>query len=65
MNKISAYITEASSYSIGNFVDLQMYGALEPFLVKLEQLVILQKELAHEEITTNVQLTSKTNQTLF
>jgi methyl-accepting chemotaxis protein len=65
MNKISAYMAEASSYSMGNFVDLQMYGALEPFLVKLGQLVVLQKKLAHEEIITNVQLTSQTNQTIF
>ena len=65
MNKISVYMAEASSYSMGNFVDLQMYGALEPFLLKLDQLVVLQKELAREEIITNEQLTSQTNQTLF
>jgi methyl-accepting chemotaxis protein len=64
MNKISAYMAEASSYSMGNFVDLQMYGALEPFMLKLDQLVVLQKELARKEITTNVELTSQTNQTL-
>ena len=64
MDKISAYMVEASSYSMGNFVDLQMYGALEPFLIKLEQLVVIQKELARKEITTNIQLTSQTNQTL-
>jgi len=65
MNKISDYMEEASSYSMGNFVDLQMYGALEPFLVKLDQLVVLQKKLAREEIITNEQLTSQTNQMLF
>jgi len=65
MNKISAYMAEASSYRMGNFVDLQMYGALEPFLLKLDQLVVLQKELARAEITTNVQLASQTNQTIF
>ena len=64
MNKISDYIAESSTYSMGNFVDLHMYGALEPFLIKLEQLVVLQKELAHEEIIINERLTSQTNQTL-
>lgn len=64
MNKISDYIAESSTYSMGNFVDLHMYGALEPFLIKLEQLVVLQKELAHEEIIINKRLTSQTNQTL-
>ena len=65
IDKISAYMAEASSYSMGNFVDLEMYGALEPFLLKLDQLVVVQKELAREEIETNQQLTSQTNQTLF
>jgi len=65
IEKISAYMAEASSYSMGSFVDLQMYGALEPFLLKLDQLVVLQKKLAREEIIANVQLASKTNQTLF
>lgn len=65
MNKISDYLAEASSYGMGNFVDLRMYGALEPFLLKLEQLVILQKKMAREEIIANEQLTSQTNQRLF
>jgi methyl-accepting chemotaxis protein len=65
MNKISGFIADESSYSMGNFVDLHMYEALEPFLVKLEQLVVLQKKLAREEIITNEQLTSQTNQMLF
>ena len=65
MNKISALMAEASSYSMGNFVDLRMYGALEPFLLKLEQLIILQKELAREEIIVNAELASTTNQMLF
>jgi len=65
MNKISAFMAEASSYSMGNFVDLHMYAALEPFLLKLDQLVVLQKELAREEILLNAELASKTNQMLF
>jgi len=65
IDTISAFMAEASSYSMGSFVDLQMYGALEPFLLKLDQLVLLQKELAREEIIVNGQLASKSNQTLF
>ncbi|NQY86696.1 MAG: methyl-accepting chemotaxis protein [Colwellia sp.] len=65
MDTISAFMVEASSYSMGSFVDLRMYGALEPFLLKLDQLVLLQKELARKEIIVNVQLASKSNQTLF
>ena len=65
IDTISAFMAEASSYSMGSFVDLRMYGALEPFLLKLDQLVLLQKELAREEIIVNGQLASKSNQTLF
>lgn len=65
IDKISAFIAEQSAYSMGNFVDLSMYAALEPFLLKLDQLVILQKELARKEIQINDQLASKTNQMLF
>lgn len=64
MNKISALMAEASPYAMGNFVDLYMYGALEPFLLKLDQLVILQKRLAREEIILNAELASKTNHML-
>jgi methyl-accepting chemotaxis protein len=64
MNKISALMAEESSYGMGNFVDLKMYRTLEPFLLKLDQLVILQKELAREEILLNTELASKTNQML-
>lgn len=65
MNTISVFMSEASSYSMGNFVDLQMYGALEPFLLKLDQLVLIQKELTHEEISLNAELATKTNKMLF
>jgi methyl-accepting chemotaxis protein len=63
-NKISAFMAEESSYNMGNFVDLYMYAALEPFLLKLDQLVVLQRELAREEILLNAKLASKTNQML-
>jgi len=60
--KISAYVTQASSYSMGNYVDLQMYTALEPFLLKLDELVLLQKQLTREDIENNQQLSAQTNQ---
>ena len=62
IEKISAYVTQASSYSMGNYVDLQMYTALEPFLVKLDELVLLQKQLTREDIENNQQLSAQTNQ---
>ena len=65
IDKISAYMIEASSYGMGNFVDLEMYGALEPFLLHLDQLVILQKALARKEIKANTKLAKQTNQTIF
>jgi len=62
IDKIENYIEQASSYSMGNYVDLQMYAALEPFLVKLDQLVLLQKQLAHEDIVISNELTKQINQ---
>ncbi|MCJ8274900.1 MAG: methyl-accepting chemotaxis protein [Psychrosphaera sp.] len=64
MDKIAGYMAQASSYSMGNFVDLQMYGALEPFLLKLDDLVTLQKQLASEQISLNRDLTANTNRLL-
>lgn len=62
IEKISEYIAQASSYSMSNYVDLEMYSALEPFLTQLDQLVLLQKQLAHESTTRNNQLSEQTNQ---
>lgn len=62
---IENFMKQASSYSMGNYVDLQMYSALEPFLVKLDQLVLLQKQLAHEDRLMNNKLTTQTNQVIF
>ncbi|WP_274620358.1 HAMP domain-containing protein [Colwellia maritima] len=58
---IADFITQASSYNMGNYVDLKMYAALEPFLLKLDQLVLLQKQLAHDDRLLNSALTAETN----
>lgn len=59
---IAAFMEEASSYSMGNYVDLKLYASLEPFLMKLEQLVLLQKKLAHEDRLMNEKFTEQTNE---
>ena len=43
IKKITDYIAQESSYSMGNYIDLHMYSVLEPFLIKLDELVLLQK----------------------
>jgi len=59
---ISGLIEEESSYGMGNYVDLKLYSALEPFLAKLDQLVLLQKKLAHEDSLESNKVTEQTNQ---
>ena len=65
IEKMESLIVDASSYGMGNYIDLRMYARLEPFLAKLDELVKLQKVLATESINTNKQLTSQTNQLTF
>lgn len=65
IDKITSYIEEQSSYSMGNYVDLKMYSALEPFLAKLDELVLLQKQLANEDVIKNNAIATKTNQIIF
>ena len=65
IEKIADFMEQESSYSMSNYVDLQMYAALEPFLVKLDQLVLLQKTLADEDSLINSKLSTHTNQILF
>ncbi|MFT5164009.1 MAG: methyl-accepting chemotaxis protein, partial [Alteromonadaceae bacterium] len=55
------YIQGASSYSMSNYVDLQMYPAFEPFLSGLDELVLLQKKLATDDITSNAQMVNDVN----
>tara|TARA_R110002050_G_scaffold102857_3_gene211739 strand:+ start:3702 stop:5324 length:1623 start_codon:yes stop_codon:yes gene_type:complete len=62
---IAGYIEQASSYDMGNYVDLKMYASLEPFLLKLDQLVLLQKQLAHDDSLLNSALTKEMNNIIF
>ena len=62
---IAGYIEQASSYDMGNYVDLKMYVSLEPFLLKLDQLVLLQKQLAHDDSLLNSALTKEMNNIIF
>lgn len=48
IEKLKGFIEEKSSYSMGSFVDLQLYPGIEPIIVLLEELNALQKELALE-----------------
>lgn len=64
VEKLSGYIEEASSYSMGNYVDLEMYAALEPFLGGIDKLIALQKQLASKEITSNAQTASDVNRVI-
>jgi methyl-accepting chemotaxis protein len=64
ITQITQYINEQSSYNMGSYVDLRMYPALEPFMLKLDELVLLQKQLARQDIVESNQVTEKTNQTL-
>jgi len=64
IGQILKYIEEQSSYNMGSYVDLRMYPALEPFMLKLDELVLLQKQLARQAIVDSNQVTENTNQTL-
>ena len=65
IDKIAEFVIEESSYSMGNYVDLKMYSALEPFLAKLDQLVLLQKQLAEESSAENNQNAKQANMITF
>ncbi|TQV87727.1 methyl-accepting chemotaxis protein [Aliikangiella coralliicola] len=62
VNKLSDYIDQESSYSMGNFVDLELYTTLDPFLTKLDELANLQEQLANQEILSNSQESTRANQ---
>ncbi|MFT4929868.1 MAG: methyl-accepting chemotaxis protein, partial [Phenylobacterium sp.] len=64
VDKLAGFIAQASSYSMSNYVDLQMYGELEPFLSGLDALVALQKQLASTEISHNAQASSDMNRVI-
>lgn len=65
INKIANFMEAKSSYNMGNYVDLKMYSALEPFLSKLDELVLLQKKLANDASVQSHDLATQTNQVIF
>lgn len=65
IDKIADLIEQESSYSMGNYIDLKLYSSIEPFLLKLDQLVLLQKQLANEDILLNNKLNKQTSQIIF
>ncbi|GAA5317549.1 MAG: methyl-accepting chemotaxis protein [Candidatus Pelagadaptatus aseana] len=48
IDKLQGFIEEKSSYSMGSFVDLQLYPGVEPMIGLLQQLKSLHKQLALE-----------------
>jgi methyl-accepting chemotaxis protein len=65
IDTIAAFMKEASSYSMGNYVDLKLYASLEPFLLKLKELVLLQKKLANEDRLLSDKYTKQTNRMIY
>lgn len=49
VNKLKGYIEEQSNYSMGGFIDLQLYPGIEPIIGLLQQLNALQEELANQD----------------
>lgn len=48
IRRLQSYIDEKSSYSMGSFVDLELYPGIEPVLDVLNELVVLQGDLAEQ-----------------
>jgi methyl-accepting chemotaxis protein len=46
--RLQQYIAEKSSYSMGSFVDLELYPGIEPVLLVLDELTAMQARLAAE-----------------
>jgi len=62
--KLRGYIEDKSSYSMGNFVDLELYPGIEPVLALLDELTSLQDELAVEAADHAEALAAAANNTL-
>lgn len=50
LKTLSGYIEERSAYSMGSFVDLTLYPGLDPILTLVEELILLQSELAQSSV---------------
>ncbi|MCW8998425.1 MAG: methyl-accepting chemotaxis protein, partial [Kangiellaceae bacterium] len=61
IEKLEGYIEQQSSYSMGNFVDLELYSSLDPLLDNLDKMVLLQKQLASTEMEETTSSASQLN----
>ena len=48
IGKVESYISEHESYSLGNYIDMELYPALTPAMQFLTELVQMQEKLAQE-----------------
>lgn len=48
LNTLSNFIEAQSSYSMGRFVDIELYAGLEPIIATIEELMLVQTELAEQ-----------------
>ncbi|MCW8091504.1 MCP four helix bundle domain-containing protein [Alteromonas sp. ASW11-130] len=65
ISKLESFIDEQSSYSIGSFVDLQLYPALEPIQNLVKQLIVIQSEPAQGSASVAERIASKAQVTVF
>ena len=48
IDKIEGYIQQQSSYSMGNFIDLELYSGFEPVIKIITDLILVQEKLAEK-----------------
>ncbi len=53
ITKLEKFIADKSSYSMGSFVDLELYDGLEPIMQVVNDLILLEQELANETVVQN------------
>lgn len=46
--KLEGYINDKSSYSMGGFIDLELYAGIEPIIQVINELTLVQEELASQ-----------------
>ena len=65
VQSIEGFIADKSSYSMGNFIDLQLYTGIEPVIQLIGQLIDVQKTLAEKTATDALALRSERQLFLF
>ena len=65
IEKIGAFIDEKSSYSMGSFVDLELYSGFEPVITLLRELTMVQSELATQTAIEAEQLKQRRSYYLY